>query len=327
LFRSGVSTREEITDISGRGVGLDVVAREVASVGGEVHAETTHGLGFRLVLTMPTVLRADVVVPLAYRGHRLALPCRNVEGFVRLEQLEETTAGAHARVRRDGAVESLPVYTLAPIFKINDAPSVGRRGVLVNHDGTRFVLVVDEHGNPRPMPFQPIGELAVRSRVVRAVAPSPEGVRLLLDVHALIAALKGIVVAASKPGERHVASVVVVEDAPVARELLCGILRSFGLSVHEAAHGREGLSRIRAVGPDLVLSDVEMPFMSGPDMIAELRNEPRFSELPVIVLTTDTSEATRKRVSSLGVLGFLSKQRFVESELRELVDLCLQHRR
>ncbi len=327
LFRSGVSTRDTISDISGRGVGLDVVAREAASVGGEVHAESTYGLGFRLVLTMPTVLRADLVVPVTYRGHRLALPCRNVEGFLRVDQIEETTAGAHARVRRDGNVESLPVYTLAPVFGTDDAPEAGRRGVLVTHDGLRFVLMVDEHGNPRPLPFQPIGELAIRSRVVRAVAPSPDGVRLLLDVQALVSVLQGVVVAALKPGERRVASVVVVEDAPVARELLCGILRSFGLTVHEAAHGREGLNRIRAVNPDLVLSDVEMPFLSGPEMIAELRAEPRFAELPVIVLTTDTSEATRQRVSALGVLGFLSKQKFVEGELRELVDLCLQHQR
>jgi two-component system chemotaxis sensor kinase CheA len=107
---------------------------------------------------------------------------------------------------------------------------------------------------------------------------------------------------------------------------LCGILRSFRLAVTEAAHGREGLARIREVEPDLVLTDVEMPFVGGLEMVSQLRSEPRFATLPVIVLSTDSSEATRRRAQALGVVAFLSKQKFVESELRELVDRCLQQR-
>ena len=120
--------------------------------------------------------------------------------------------------------------------------------------------------------------------------------------------------------------IVVVEDAPVARELLCGILRSFGLEVTEASLGGEGLARIREGDPDLVLTDVEMPFMSGIEMVRELRGEARFRDLPVIVLTTDMREPTQNAARALQVKAFLSKRNFVENELRELVDRCLEGR-
>jgi CheY-like chemotaxis protein len=125
---------------------------------------------------------------------------------------------------------------------------------------------------------------------------------------------------------RRTARIVVVEDAPVARELLCGILRSFGFEVTEASHGGEGLARIREAPPDLVLTDVEMPFIGGMEMIRELRSEPRFRDLPVIVLTTDTREPTRRAAKAFNVAVFLSKQKFVENELRSIIDSCLAGR-
>jgi two-component system chemotaxis sensor kinase CheA len=325
LLRSGVSTRDVTTAISGRGVGLDVVAREVSSVGGNVELSTELGKGFCLTLTMPTVLRADLIVPLQYGAHRLALPARNVETFVKLEEIEETTSGAFARIEHERSTELLPVFAMSTVFGEEPVVKAGTRAVLVRHHELRFLLTVDGYGNPKPLPFQPAHELCFRSSLVSAVAPSPEGVRVLLDVAALAEVVAKVeVVAGIKP--RRTARIVVVEDAPVARELLCGILRSFGLDVIEASHGGEGLARIRENEPDLVLTDVEMPFIGGIEMIRELRGETRFAELPVIVLTTDTREPTRRAARALNVVGFLSKQRFVEHELRELVDRCLEGR-
>ena len=83
---------------------------------------------------------------------------------------------------------------------------------------------------------------------------------------------------------------------------------------------------MNALEPDIVLTDVEMPFMSGIEMVRALRSEARFAHLPVIVLTTDVREATQQAAKALGVAGFLSKQKFVEHELRALMDRCLEGR-
>jgi two-component system, chemotaxis family, sensor kinase CheA len=324
LFVSGFTTRAVATSISGRGVGLDVVAREASAVGGSCAIETVRGLGFKLVLSMPTVLRADVVVPVSHRGIRLALPGRNVETFMRLRQLEHTTDGVRVRFAHHDITEVIPVYTLGPLFGEEAQPAEEARAVVVLHDGFRFALAIDEYEGPRTLPFQPSTDLAARSRIVQGIAPTPDGgVRMLLDVHALVDTLRGVKVEVAKRERRSVREVLVVEDAPVARELLCGILRSFGLRVTEAAHGREGLEALRRRRPHLVLTDVEMPFIGGLEMIDQIRSDRDLKDLPIIVLSTDTSEATRRRAQALGVAGFLAKQKFVESELRELVDRCL----
>lgn len=327
LFASGFSTRSVATSISGRGVGLDVVAREVGAVGGACAIETVLGKGFRLALTMPTVLRADVVVPITHRGIHLALPGRNVETFMRLRKLEHTTDGVRVRFTHHDTTDVIPVYTLGPVFGDEAQPAEGSRAVVVTHESFRFALAIDEYGGPRALPFQPSSDLAARSRVVQGIAPTPDGgVRMLLDVAALVDALRGVKVKVATREQRAVREVLVVEDAPVARELLCGILRSFGLRVTEAAHGREGLEALRRRRPHLVLTDVEMPFIGGLEMIDQIRRDRDLGDLPIIVLTTDTSEPTRKRAQALGVAGFLAKQKFVESELRELVDRCLDRR-
>jgi two-component system chemotaxis sensor kinase CheA len=118
--------------------------------------------------------------------------------------------------------------------------------------------------------------------------------------------------------------VLVVEDAPVARELLLGLLRSFSLRVSDAADGRQGLRAAQQDPPDLILTDIEMPFLGGLEMIAELRRIPELAEVPVVVLSTRTDEESKARAVALGVRYFLSKQRFVESELRQVVDACLE---
>jgi two-component system, chemotaxis family, sensor kinase CheA len=119
---------------------------------------------------------------------------------------------------------------------------------------------------------------------------------------------------------------LVVEDAPVARELLCGILRSLGLRVEEATDGRQGLMLARANPPDVVLTDIEMPYMDGIEMITQFRASSQLAHMPIVVLTTAANEHNRERLEGLGVMAVLSKRKFVESELQELIDRCLQAR-
>jgi two-component system chemotaxis sensor kinase CheA len=186
---------------------------------------------------------------------------------------------------------------------------------------------VDGVQNPRPVTFQRTNELAFRSPMVRGVAVLADGGTMqLLDVESLhdVAARRGDVRAtAEQASEAHA---LVVEDAPVARELLVGLLRSFGLRVTEAVDGRDGLQKALADRPDLVLSDLEMPYLDGLALIARLRQEPSTARVPVIVLTTRADPETEARAMALGVSAFLSKQRFVEDRLREVVESCLSKR-
>lgn len=339
IFHHGVSTRKEATEISGRGVGLDVVAKEIAAVGGHVKVESSIGMGTRFVLTVPATLRADVVVPLRTGRSQTAVPTRSVLEVTRVDALEQTALGARLRIRsgtdreKDDRTRDLlvPVYSLGLLLEGAGDVRIGDVAVVLQASNSVIAVTVDSFQNPRPVTFHPTDELAFRSSLVRGVSLLADGgVMLLLDIDRVASALTGQHVGrgteSSPAGARTVAHVLVVEDAPVARELLTGVLRSFGLRVTEAVDGRDGLERATADPPDLVLTDIEMPYLDGLEMIARMREDPRMQQTPIIVLTTRTDPDTRARATALGVRGFLSKQKFVEHELRDVVDECLRAR-
>lgn len=331
LFEHGVSTRKEADEISGRGVGLDVVARELAAIGGQVRVETIRGRGTKFHLTVPAMMKADVVVPVSTRSIRGAFPSRAVLRVVRVDEIEATPEGPHLKLGEaiDGR-KRIRLHSLEAVLEASGEPRKGDIAVVLHGPQGPFAVTVDSFQNPRPVTFRRTDELPLRSPLVRGMSLLADGgVLLLLDVHAVHdAALGDVERGAPQPGEapRRQRHVLVVEDAPVARELLTGLLRSFGLRVSEAVDGRDGLAQAKATLPDLVLTDIEMPYMDGIEMIRHLRNDPRLRNVPIIILTTRTESEVQARARELGVARFLSKRRFVESELREVITEALKAR-
>ena len=327
IFRHGLSTRDEATEISGRGVGLDVVHEEMQMLSGSVHVETRAGQGCRFVLRMATSTRVDVVMPLRVGALRCGLPSHAIAQVQRVSELHPSATGPHVRVALESG-ETL--VRLASLHRLLNEPEPEHHAplvVVVAYRGERLAYPIDGYDTPRPMALQARAELPFQSPFVASAVPTPDGrVLLVLDPASLLtgsgADRRSTEVTGAGPSE--VKHVVVAEDAPVARELLCGILRSFGLRVSEAADGRQALAFARQKRPDLIMTDLEMPFMGGIELIEELRRDGGLRDVPVLVLTTRHDAATRERVRALGVRGFLTKQKFVESQLRELVDACLE---
>ncbi|MBN1605477.1 MAG: response regulator [Polyangiaceae bacterium] len=328
LFEQGVTTSGQVTSISGRGVGLDVVAREVGATGGQTRIESKPGQGTRVILHLPATLRGELAVPVVHGQGHYAVPSRAVLSVVRLESIEHTADSAWMRVSTDEGSQLIRVFSLGALLGRPDKPKVGEAALILYYSSGLFAVTVEGYDNPRPITVQRSEELPLQSPLVRGVSPTPDGgVLLLLDVEALHAAARGVTAGASPEraaGVRGPPRALVVEDAPVARELLCGILRSLGLKVEEATDGRQGLMLARSDPPDLVLTDIEMPYMDGIEMVTHFRASPRLSRVPIIVLTTAANEQNRARFEPLGVAGILSKQKFVESELRQLIQQCLQ---
>ena len=330
LFEQGVTTSEQVSQISGRGVGLDVVAREVGATGGQTRIESKPGLGTRVVLHLPATLRGELAVPIFSANGCYAVPSRAVLSVVRLESIERTPDGAWIRVQTDAGPQLVRAFSLAALLGQPDQPKVNEVAVILYYSSGLFAVTVERYDNPRPISVERSEELPFRSPLVRGVSPTPDGgVMLLLDVEALYAAARGLRAVQGQQQAPRAAGpprALVVEDAPVARELLCGILRSLGLRVEEATDGRQGLLIARTDPPDLVLTDIEMPYMDGIEMVTHFRKSPQLSRMPVIILTTAATEQTRQRIASLDVVGLMSKQKFVESELRELIGRCLKNR-
>jgi two-component system, chemotaxis family, sensor kinase CheA len=250
--------------------------------------------------------------------------------LTRIEELEQTGEGLFLRLKRDDGSQLVRLFSLGTLNGTEGAPKVGAPAIVLYRSAGLFALAVDGYDNPRPITLHRTEELAFRSSLVRGVSPMPDGgVLLLLDVEAVFAFARtrdNPVVGRAKRAS-GAPRALVVEDAPVARELLCGILRTLGLEVAEATDGRQGLQMAKSYPPDIVITDVEMPYMDGIDMVREFKASAPLAQIPVIVLTTAATRKNRERLEELGVTALLSKQKFIEEELRSVVERCLSERR
>ncbi|WP_437624271.1 hybrid sensor histidine kinase/response regulator [Sorangium sp. So ce1151] len=327
LFAHGLTTSRSVGAISGRGVGLDVVAREIGALGGQVRVDSRPGLGTTILLVVPKSLHGEEVVPISSGRFRCAVPTHAVRSVVLLDEVLHTSDGPRVRLAGEASAELVPLFSLAALLGDGGQPAPGDAALVLHHAAGLFAVSVGGYENPRPVSLVRSEELPFTSPLVRGVAPTADGeALLLLDVERLFACARQAPreapsAAAAEPKREPLA--LVVEDAPVARELLCGILRALGLRVEEASDGREGLARARATPPDVVLTDLEMPYMGGLEMVAELRRSPALARVPVVVLTTAADEPNVAALRGLGVRAVLSKQRFVEEELRQIIATSL----
>ncbi|KYG02239.1 histidine kinase, partial [Sorangium cellulosum] len=327
LFAHGLTTTRSVGAISGRGVGLDVVAREIGALGGQVRVDSRPGLGTTILLVVPKSPHGEEVVPVTCGRFRCAVPTHAVHSVMLLEELLHTSDGPRVRLAGGPGVELVPLYALGAVLGDGGQPAPGDAALVLHHAAGLFAVSVDGYENPRLVALVRSEELPWSSPLVRGVAPTADGeAMLLLDVERVFAwarqAPREAPARAAAAAPKREPLALVVEDAPVARELLSGILRAIGLRVEEASDGREGLARARAAPPDVVLTDLEMPYMNGLEMVAELRRTPALARVPVVVLTTQTAATHAENVAALRALGVravLSKQRFVEEELRRIV--------
>ncbi|WP_437907121.1 response regulator [Sorangium sp. So ce327] len=329
LFAHGLTTSRSVGAISGRGVGLDIVAREIGALGGQVRVDSKPGLGTTIVLVVPKNLHGEEVVPVSSGRFRCAVPTHAVHSVVLLEDEELLRApdGPRVRLTSGACAELAPLYALGAVLGDGGQPAPGDAALVLHHAAGLFAVSVDGYENPRLVALVRSEEMPLTSPLVRGVAPTADGeAMLLLDVERLFAYTRqapGNAPFTAAADQKREPLALVVEDAPVARELLCGILRSMGLRVEEASDGREGLARARAAPPDVVLTDLEMPYLSGLEMVAELRRSPGLARVPVVVLTTAAQEQSEAALRGLGVRAVLSKQRFVEEELRRIIAASL----
>lgn len=324
IFEHGVTGRRDVTTLSGRGVGLDVVATEVMAIGGRVWAETEAGIGTRVVLVMPATLRVDTVIPFWAGASRCAVPTPTVTAITRLREVQRTSKGAMTKVEIDETSLLIPVRSLSEILGQRGEPQPGDIAAIIETPRGVLALTVDGYDNPRPLITQPVLDPAVQTPLIKGIAPLPDGsVLLLLNVATLYDEIRVTGPVTGESASRRRQHVLVVEDALVARELLVGLLRTFGLRVSEAIDGGQGLAMASEDPPDLILTDIEMPVMDGFEMIEQIRENRALRGTPIVVLTTRSDDATRERARALGVIAFISKRNFVEHELRALIEKAL----
>ncbi|HKO52434.1 MAG TPA: response regulator [Polyangiaceae bacterium] len=315
LFEHGFSTRDRVDKLSGRGVGLDVVRRKLASLGGRVEISSELGRGTRFAVSVPFAITKEPLLIVVFESALYALPSRIVRAVLSASDAGE----AHGQnvLHHDG--EAMPLLTLSEVLGTKTDDEQEFRLVL-ELGGQRYGLAVPAVLGEWELIRRPAEPVLASTGVIGASAMLEDGrLVLVLELEFLRRRLRrreGVTSTVARP-RAATKRILVVDDSPVVRELLSEILASAGLVVHTAENGLAALAAIEQNMPDLVLSDVEMPRMGGFDLLAEIRH--RSQRLPVVMLTTLGSVEDRRRAASLGANAYLVKTEFQGDALLEVV--------
>ena len=325
IFRSGFSTVDFVSDISGRGVGLDAVRSSVEGARGRVEVRSTAGVGSEFCIIVPITLAVLRCLLLETAGQRFAMPLHRVA----LAQAEETTTLLHAEGRRMLQVNGVPVPVsdLADVLGIASNRTGPGNYVIVNGALGQHAFLVDALVGQRDVVVKGFSALVPRLDVLAGASIESDGsILLVLDPPGLIEHSRRVdgrsIESDGAPitARRRVGRLLVVDDALTVRELQRTILERAGFDVTVASDGIEALAHLENETFDLVLTDVEMPRMDGFELTEHIRNHPTLANLAVLILTSLASDADRERGMSVGADGYIVKSSFDEQSLLAAVD-------
>jgi two-component system, chemotaxis family, sensor kinase CheA len=330
IFRAGVSTAEVLTELSGRGVGLDVVADALAHVRGRVEVSTELGRGSEFRIIVPITLTIVPCLIVVASGQSFAVPMAAVTRVLK-PQLETLPAGGRSHTLVDG--RGMPVTDLGWLLGLPDG-SAGP-SVVLGTTGATHAFQVESLVGQRDVVVRGLGGLIPRMECVAGASVEPDGsILFVLDVPALLQLARAVQPAAAMPPQTAVigsrpavaarrASLLVVDDALTVRELQRAILERAGYEVRTANDGLEALALLAKRRANLVLTDVEMPNLDGFGLTARIRGEPGLANIPVLMITSRNSDEDRRRGLEAGADGYIVKSEFDEGRLLSTVSALL----
>jgi two-component system, chemotaxis family, sensor kinase CheA len=327
-LRSGLSTASFVTDVSGRGVGLDVVRANVEAARGRVEVRSEKGQGAEFRVIVPITLAVLRCLLVEAGGCRYALPFHRV---IR-SQLHQSSD----QVRAEGRVltwvdhQAVPVSVLSETLGEAGGTSMDGPVVVLADAERRHAFRIDRLLGQRDVVLKGLSQLLPNVPAVAGASVEPDGsILLVLDPPGLIARARqnGHIVAseASTPADGVEARgrVLVVDDALTVRELQRSILERAHFDVRVASDGAQALALLAEEPIDLVITDVEMPQMDGFALTAAIRADPALANVPVLILSSRASDDDRDRGMHAGADGYIVKSGFDEGNLLTAVDRLL----
>lgn len=325
VFRPGFSTKGMITDLSGRGVGLDVVLTNIERMKGTIALSSAPGRGSVFSIRLPITLATTQALLVRAAGQVYAIPLAAVEyiGEIGLDQVTSVES------REAVMIEEVPtaLVRLQEVLNIPEQPSQPESGekmpvVVLGSAEERVAFLIDELLGEREIVVKALGGPLRRVRNVSgATIASDGGIVLILNVFDLIKAsqkVRGLWLTdkrRAEAGRRDAARVLVVDDSVTTRLLEKGILENNGYAVTLAVDGVDALEKLANGTFDLVVSDVEMPRMNGFELTRRVRREEAHRELPVILVTSLASELDKKAGVEAGADAYIVKGAFDQGNL------------
>jgi two-component system chemotaxis sensor kinase CheA len=320
LFEPGFSTAARVTDISGRGVGLDIVKTRVTELRGTVELTSRPGQGTRVELTLPATLTTLRALLVSAGGETLAIPGASVERLLRIDPKEIRSIGGR-EVVASGSGPPIPIFSLARVLSLPE------------REGRSGKIVAVATGAPMPAAFAVDDLLSEREILVKALGPrlrkagKVAGATVLETGHvALILNVAEVTRAAfERTGETSLAvdrtkplskrRILLADDSATTRSLERAILEAAGYEVVTAVDGEQAFRLLHDRGADLVVSDIDMPRMDGLTLCKAVRGSKRFRDLPLVLVSSLESERDRARGGEAGADAYIVKSGFDQRDL------------
>ena len=329
LFQPGFSTASKVTQISGRGIGMDVVRAEVAALGGRVEVATTLGKGTRFTLTMPLTLAVAQAVLVRAGGRLWALPAPMVEQVQQIKS--QALLDLYIQRKVDWQGREYPFHYLPRLLgdTVHNPETLRYNSVLLLRSGqTHAAIHVDEMVGTQEVVVKNIGPQLARVSGISGATVLGSGEIVLIINPVQLAGRADVPKFDPDSDERAVGDrprapvaavstqplVMIVDDSLTVRKITSRLLQREGFAVTTAKDGVDALQLLGEQMPDVILLDIEMPRMDGFEFAKTIKGDPKFVNIPIIMITSRTAEKHRSRAAELGVDMYLGKP-YQEDEL------------
>jgi two-component system chemotaxis sensor kinase CheA len=321
IMKGGITTRSTVDEVSGRGIGLDVVRETAARLKGEVSVRSETGKGTSLEICVPVSLSSLTVLEVDAGGTIAALPLDAVRQTVRVADHDIASSAEKDSIVYQGNV--IPFLALARALRNKTMPDPKRQfwsAVIVEASRGVVAIGVDRLLGTTSLVVRPLPAWAAADPIVAGASLDAEGnPQLVLDPAGLVATafLGRAPVVDGAPAKR--ASVLVIDDSLTTRMLEQSILESAGYEVDVATSGEEGIEKARAKQYGLFLVDVEMPGMDGFEFVSRTQADASLRTVPAILVTSRSAIEDRRRGEQVGARGYVIKGEFDQVYLLRLI--------
>ncbi|MEA9794691.1 Hpt domain-containing protein [Xanthomonas campestris pv. raphani] len=325
IFASGFSTFDQVSQLAGRGVGMDVVRNEVRQLGGSVDIHSVRGQGVTFTLRLPQTLAVTQAVFVRIGETTFAVPVGSVSGIGRISRTRyESGEGGYHYAGEEYVLHDLGSLVGQPVARADGQAQVPL--LLVRAGDLRAAVAIDQVLGNREIVVKPVGlQIASVPGIYGATITGDGRVVVILDVAPLV---RRYLTQPARPAletpaeaQRQVPLVMVVDDSLTMRKVTSRVLERHNLDVTTARDGVEALELLEERVPDLMLLDIEMPRMDGYELATAMRADPRFKAVPIVMITSRSGEKHRQRAFEIGVQRYLGKPYQELDLMRNVYDL------
>ncbi len=330
LFLPDFSTRDEVTEISGRGVGLDVVREMVKELGGSVVINNLPGKGAKFILKLPLTLSVISALLVEISSEPYAFPLSKVDRILKINTKDITEMEGRQFIVSEG--ENVGLISAAEVLGFEQVDSTGDTltVLLLSDRMDTYGVVVDRYIDQKQLSVSALDERLGKVPNVSSVALMENGEPLfILDADDLVRSINYMVNgggltdvyrAAEKQLKSSRKRILVVDDSLTVREVEKDLLLSKGYFVDLAVDGMDGWNAVRRISYDLVITDVDMPRMDGIDLVKSIKHDLHLKKLPVMIVSYKDRSEDRRRGLDAGADYYLTKGSFHDDTLLDAVE-------